>query len=272
LAQFDVPARLVVAFNYELPIGPGKPAAGGVTGAAAKILGGWQINGIMAYLSSPLWLLLLLLSTIAIVNGAPRAAEAGQAVPFDATKATLLFAYVMSLLLLPKVFGLILLFRRRERLKAFGGAIKTVLSAIGEALFSIILAPVLMLFFTRFVWDCFTGGKVTWGNQKRVDDTGPSWRELFAAHSANTLFVLAWTALIAWVRPGFLPWMAPIFIGPLLAIPFSRMTASVNLGQRARKSGLFLIPEETEPLLELQQILEPFAVPTSPFFRTRERG
>ena len=47
LAQFDVPARLVVAFNYELPIGPGKPAAGGSTGAAAKILGGWQVNGIM---------------------------------------------------------------------------------------------------------------------------------------------------------------------------------------------------------------------------------
>ena len=51
LAQFDVPARLVVAFNYELPIGPGKPAGGNTTGAAAKILGGWQINGIMAYQS-----------------------------------------------------------------------------------------------------------------------------------------------------------------------------------------------------------------------------
>ena len=51
LAQFDVPARLVVAFNYELPIGPGKPAGGNATGAAAKILGGWQINGIMAYQS-----------------------------------------------------------------------------------------------------------------------------------------------------------------------------------------------------------------------------
>ena len=47
LAQFDVPARLVVAFNYELPIGPGKPV-GNVQGAAGKILGGWQINGIMA--------------------------------------------------------------------------------------------------------------------------------------------------------------------------------------------------------------------------------
>src|SRR5262249_54564197 len=51
LAQFDVPARLVVAFNYELPIGPGKHVASGVTGAAAKVLGGWQFNGIMTYQS-----------------------------------------------------------------------------------------------------------------------------------------------------------------------------------------------------------------------------
>lgn len=50
LAQFDIPARLVVAFNYELPIGPGKPL-GDVQGAAGKILGGWQVNGIMAYQS-----------------------------------------------------------------------------------------------------------------------------------------------------------------------------------------------------------------------------
>jgi Carboxypeptidase regulatory-like domain len=49
LATFDIPHRLVVAFNYELPIGPGKPAD--VQGVAGKILGGWQINGIMSYQS-----------------------------------------------------------------------------------------------------------------------------------------------------------------------------------------------------------------------------
>ena len=50
LAQFDVPSRLVVAFNYELRIGAGKPFAD-VKGAAGKILGGWQVNGIMSYQS-----------------------------------------------------------------------------------------------------------------------------------------------------------------------------------------------------------------------------
>jgi len=50
LAVFDVPHRLVTAFNYELPIGPGKPVLnrGGVAG---KILGGWQLNGILEYQS-----------------------------------------------------------------------------------------------------------------------------------------------------------------------------------------------------------------------------
>jgi hypothetical protein len=47
LALYDVPQRFVTAFNYELPIGPGKPLLG--SGLAGKILGGWQVNGILTY-------------------------------------------------------------------------------------------------------------------------------------------------------------------------------------------------------------------------------
>ncbi|HVT91919.1 MAG TPA: carboxypeptidase regulatory-like domain-containing protein [Bryobacteraceae bacterium] len=49
LAVYDVPSRLVVGFNYELPIGPGKPVLS--QGLASKILGGWQVNGILTYQS-----------------------------------------------------------------------------------------------------------------------------------------------------------------------------------------------------------------------------
>ena len=49
LAVFDVPHRLVVGFNYELPIGPGKPFLN--KGISSKILGGWQLNGILSYQS-----------------------------------------------------------------------------------------------------------------------------------------------------------------------------------------------------------------------------
>jgi hypothetical protein len=43
LAVYDVPHRLVTAFNYELPFGKSKQ------GLAGKLLGGWQINAILSY-------------------------------------------------------------------------------------------------------------------------------------------------------------------------------------------------------------------------------
>jgi hypothetical protein len=46
----DRPNNLTFAFNYELPIGPGKPLLG-YGGPAGKILGGWQISGILRYVS-----------------------------------------------------------------------------------------------------------------------------------------------------------------------------------------------------------------------------
>lgn len=45
LSQFDVPRRFVGSFVYELPVGPGKPLLNG--GVASRVLGGWQIGGIL---------------------------------------------------------------------------------------------------------------------------------------------------------------------------------------------------------------------------------
>lgn len=50
LAVYDTPHRLSTAFNYELPIGPGK-AVLNKKGAVGKIIGGWQFNGILTYQS-----------------------------------------------------------------------------------------------------------------------------------------------------------------------------------------------------------------------------
>ncbi len=46
-SSFDVPHRFTGSFVYELPIGPGKAWGGGLAGGAAKLLGGWQLNGIV---------------------------------------------------------------------------------------------------------------------------------------------------------------------------------------------------------------------------------
>jgi hypothetical protein len=67
LAYYDVPSRLVVAFNYELPIGPGKPVLN--HGVASKILGGWQINGILSY-QSGVPIVVSANNTLPLFNGA----------------------------------------------------------------------------------------------------------------------------------------------------------------------------------------------------------
>ena len=46
LANFDVPQRFVLSYNYELPFGPGKPLLSGVGPVIGNIIGGWQVNGI----------------------------------------------------------------------------------------------------------------------------------------------------------------------------------------------------------------------------------
>lgn len=50
LAVFDTPSRFSSAFNYELPIGPGKSLLN-VSGFAGKAVGGWSVTGILTYQS-----------------------------------------------------------------------------------------------------------------------------------------------------------------------------------------------------------------------------
>ncbi len=47
LANFDVPQRFVLSANYELPFGPGKHFLNGTGTALDKVIGGWQINGVV---------------------------------------------------------------------------------------------------------------------------------------------------------------------------------------------------------------------------------
>jgi membrane glycosyltransferase len=93
--------------------------------------------------------------------------------------------------------------------------------------------------------------KVKWTQQTRRADEGASWRELLSVHGSQTGFALLWLALVWWQAPSYLFWMTPVFFGLLAAIPFSRITSSVTLGQRAKAKGLFLVPEEIAPLPEL---------------------
>ncbi len=48
-SDYDVPQRFVMSFNYDLPIGRGKPLLGGASKLVNAFVGGWSVNGIATY-------------------------------------------------------------------------------------------------------------------------------------------------------------------------------------------------------------------------------
>jgi membrane glycosyltransferase len=208
--------------------------------------------GIMAYASSPLWLLFLGLSAW-VFAGNHFNAEAG-----------LVFACVMGLLLLPKFLAASLLSTSSEPVNAAGGRIRIFMNVIAETISSMVLAPILMLFYTQFVWASFFGTAIGWGRQKRSDDAGPSWGDLAAVHLGYTLIAILLGVLAAWRAPAILPGLLMVLIGPIVAIPFSRLLASNRLGLASQRRGWFLVPEETLPPWELQQMFKATEPPVNP--------
>jgi len=200
--------------------------------------------GIMAYAGSPLWLLFLLFSPILFI---------GKHVPMQNT---FMFACAMFLLLVPKFLAAERLISSPELRHRIGGGLKIILSTIGETLYSMILAPILMLFYTQFVWSSYFGGSKGWGSQKRSDDAGPSWGECTAVHCAHTVIAVAAAVLAAMLLPQMFPWLLLVLAGPIISIPFSRLMASNKLGLSSQRSGLFLVPEETQPPWEIRYLQE----------------
>lgn len=214
------------------------------------------LTGVMSYLSAPLWFFFLVLSTALLaVNTLMEPTyflEPRQLYPlwpqWHPEKAIALFSTTIVLLFLPKLLSIILIWAKGA--KEYGGRIRVTLSMLIEMLFSMLLAPVRMIFHTRFVLAAFLGWAATWNSPQRDDDSTP-WSEAVRRHGPQTLLGLLWALLVAALNPSFLWWLAPIVVSLMLSIPVSVISSRTNLGLRAKQDKLFLIPEEYDPPQEL---------------------
>src|SRR5262249_36955034 len=127
------------------------------------------------------------------------------------------------------------------------------LSVLLEILFSSLLAPIRMVFHSRFVVQNLLGRTVTWRSQER-QDADTSWREAIRHHGFDTLFASAWGVSLYLLNPDYFWWVTPIIGALILSIPFSVYASRVQLGDRARSWQLFLIPEEKDPPAELRHL------------------
>ena len=214
------------------------------------------LTGVMSYLSAPLWFLFLALSTALLavhtLTEPQYFVAPHQLFPvwpqWHPEEAIALFSTTAILLFFPKILSVLLVWAKGS--KAYGGAPKLLSSMLWEVLFSMLLAPVRMVFHTRFVVAAFLGMSVQWKSPQR-DNNETSWGEATRRHGLQTLLGWGWGGLVFWLNPNFLWWMIPILVSLILSIPLSVISSRVSLGQAAYRHHLFQIPEETEPPVEL---------------------
>ncbi|HOB62488.1 MAG TPA: glucans biosynthesis glucosyltransferase MdoH [Candidatus Competibacteraceae bacterium] len=210
------------------------------------------LMGVMSYAASPLWLFFL------IATGAEAFIQAQQRpvyffgenwvpvwpISFTVEMTTVLLV-TLTMLFLPKLLALLLLLKERRVARAYGGIINATLSVVLETVFSVLTAPVLMLFQTKFVFAILMRRAVGWPPQQRGDHM-TSFGEALATHGVQTLIGIVAGVLSYRYVPAFFWWFIPVLLGLVLSIPVSILSSSIALGRKARDWGLFLTPEETE--------------------------
>ncbi|HET9023953.1 MAG TPA: glucans biosynthesis glucosyltransferase MdoH, partial [Burkholderiaceae bacterium] len=214
------------------------------------------LTGALAYVSAPLWAGFLGLSTWLLVTNANASPEyfviPHQLFPlwpsWNPQDALALFAAVASMLFVPKLLAALVAGVRDAQ--AFGVPLRLVASVFLEIVVSALLAPIRMLFHTQFVVAALAGWATQWKSPKR-DDASTHLAEAIDRHGWQTLVGVLWVGVVAWQAPGFLPWIAPVAVGLLLAVPLSVLMSRTSLGVGARTAGLFLTPDETAPTLEV---------------------
>lgn len=220
------------------------------------------ITGVLSYATSPLWLAALLLSSIVVcldaIHGyqyfSPGSYSLFPTWPqYRDSEIVILLAGTITVLLMPKLLGCTLALVKGKLRRAFGGARSLLSSLIVEQLFSTLLAPSMMLFHTSFVLTTLAGHPVTWNAQDR-GDRGITFREAFSRHKWHVAIGLVWAAVILAIAPRYIWWMSPILAGLLLSVPLTMLTSLTSAGVWARKHGLLLTPEETEPPPELASL------------------
>lgn len=228
------------------------------------------LMGVMAYASSPLWLLFLALSTIHVFSLVARPATAGLLRAQDVTTvfgftievpvALSLFIFTLLLLFLPKIVSVVLTLGNPESVGRFGGRLQLVMSALLETLTSVLLAPVNMMFNAKFVLFTLLGQGVGWVTQQRgAEDDGSDWREAIITHGGQTVFGVIWGVSSYIISPPFFWWLTPVLAGLVFSVPLSIFLSKASFGRRARDFGVFLTPEETHPPYELKRLQQNLA-------------
>lgn len=189
--------------------------------------------GASAYLTSPMWLALIL---ITISGEANRVWHVNEILPSNR-----LLWLTAALLFAPKFMALALAATNATLRNGFGGIPAMVKGVIVECLLSIMMAPVAMLTQTINLIGIMIGMKSQWNGQTRDRDGISIWSAIwtFKYH----LLLGAGLFVAAIYSQSALLWLMPVVVGLLFSPALATLTARKDLGRMVAAHGLFVVPE-----------------------------
>jgi len=215
------------------------------------------VLAILMFASSPAWMLFIVIAmgafTLPIMDVQMKAVG----------PAYLLYFIIMGMIFSPKIASLIDTICNSELRKSFGGTVAILSGAFMEILFSMILAPIMAVANTIFLFKLFVLKKAkSWIAQSRNAQSLPL--NVTAKHLwPQTLFGLTGIGVIIYVGDYSIVTLAiclPVFIGPLLAIPFGVLSSMLSIGRLTTRMAFCQLPEEKEPPIIMRALNLPAVI------------
>jgi len=108
-----------------------------------------------------------------------------------------------------------------------------------------------MISMTWFLISRFLGRHTIWAPQRRSTYT-LSLADAVSSLWPATIFGIALFVFMLMNAEVVLMWFLPFLVGPVLAVPFAMLTASVRANTRMKQWSLCAMPEEVTPPYEMQ--------------------
>jgi len=193
--------------------------------------------GVMSYLTSPLWFLLILtglaLSVQAHFIRPEYFSDAASLFPmwprFDTERMLNLLFVTLAVLFTPKTLGFIDTFVCSKRLTALPAL---VVGFVVETIFAALIAPIMMLIHSRHFLSVLAGRDSGWKAQTRSAAMS-GWRKALRNHLAHMVIGLALALSAFVISTDIFLWMLPILAGLVFSVPLA-IGSSRHLGMRTR--------------------------------------
>ncbi|MDB5506434.1 MAG: glucosyltransferase [Devosia sp.] len=224
------------------------------------------LHGLMSYLTSPLWLLLLSANVTAAIYDAPPVDSA-----IEPDSVWLLISAVAAILLLPKLLVFLVgVFDGTNR--QFGGNFATLRSLLAEIVLSTLLAPIMLLFQSRAVIQTVLGIDGGWPAAQRSGEV-VSVQEAVTATWWMSLCGGAAIVIMLALTPDLFIWLAPVTVpsslAPLLIALSSRAFASRWWFESPNEAPAGIVEQYRAFKADLSEKRPAFVEPTQPQIATQ---